>query len=131
MKTLCRFALIASIMIAVYGVAMLGLRHPWPVIIGLIITAIIAAKKGYIQLTAFGTARWADADDLRRAGIMVLALSRPAKDSAHRADSTPLLRFAPRTRAIRAGAAPRCVPAVLVGSAALQGPRRAETLSRT
>ncbi len=70
MKTLCRFALIASIMIAAYGVAMLGLRHPWPVIIGIIITAIIAAKKGYIRLTTLGSARFADADDLRRAGML-------------------------------------------------------------
>jgi type IV secretion system protein VirD4 len=66
----CRLIALTAIILMAVALALLAMRYPWPVIIGIIITAIVAAKKGYIRLTAFGTARWADADDLRQAGML-------------------------------------------------------------
>jgi type IV secretion system protein VirD4 len=70
MKMLCRLALIMSVLLTGLALAMVGAKNPWLVIVCLIATAIVAAKKGYIRLTTLGSARWADGDDLRQAGML-------------------------------------------------------------
>jgi len=64
----CRAILILSVLIVVAMVAVVCVQFPWALVLIGLIAVGMAAKKGY-QLTAFGTARWANADDVERAGM--------------------------------------------------------------
>ena len=67
---LCRALMILAVLLTAYSFVILAMMVPWvfaAIVIGLI---ALAAKGGYIRLTAFGTARWADADDLRKTGML-------------------------------------------------------------
>jgi hypothetical protein len=53
-----------------YSVVVLTAKIPWIMgAVGLILL-VRFGRKGYGQLTAFGTARWADIDDLKEAGML-------------------------------------------------------------
>ena len=67
---LCRLILIASVIITGYCVALLVSMAPWTCI-GLVgLLCAVAARRGYRYLSALGTARWANTDELRRAGML-------------------------------------------------------------
>ena len=59
-----RLILIAAVLLAVYASIRLVLIQPWFLVLFGIAAIAVAGKRGYAQLTACGTARWADADDL-------------------------------------------------------------------
>ena len=68
---LCRVMLIASVSAFGYAVASAVLDLGGLVIIGIIVLVIAAITRRRDEaLTAFGTARWADATDLRAAGML-------------------------------------------------------------
>lgn len=62
---LCRLAIIASLCLSVY--TLFCVFPAWVVVVGLV---MLAAKKGYKQLTAHGSARWAELEDVQRAGML-------------------------------------------------------------
>ncbi|HWT83457.1 MAG TPA: type IV secretory system conjugative DNA transfer family protein, partial [Candidatus Methylomirabilis sp.] len=65
---LTRLLLNASVILAGYCTALAVSVAPVPCAVLFIMAC--AAKKGYRFLTAFGTARWSNLDDLRRAGML-------------------------------------------------------------
>jgi len=67
---LCRLILIASVIITGYCVALLVSIAPWTCIALVGLLCAVAARRGYRYLSAFGTARWANTDDLRQAGML-------------------------------------------------------------
>src|SRR5581483_9253458 len=67
---LCRLLVLTAIISMAFALALLAVRFPWPVLLGLIIWAFVEAKRKYTRLTTLGSARWADCDDLRRAGML-------------------------------------------------------------
>ena len=67
---LTRLILIASVALTVYTCAMLSIVEPWFIAIFATAVIAVASKRSYTRLTAFGTARWADADELDRAGLL-------------------------------------------------------------
>ena len=71
MYKLSRLILILTVFATFYCLAVLAVRFGGPVYIGIGIVLIAAfARRSYAALTAFGTARWASADDLRRTGML-------------------------------------------------------------
>jgi type IV secretion system protein VirD4 len=71
MYKLARFMLILTVFATGYCLAMLAVQLGGLVYIGIGIVVIAAfARRGYAALTAFGTARWANANDLRKAGML-------------------------------------------------------------
>ena len=76
MYTLCRLMLMVAVLAFIYCVAgMLAVQfgglavvYIW-FVIGIVCARACLAKRGYGALTAYGTARWANADDLRKAGM--------------------------------------------------------------
>ena len=67
---LIRIVLIASLAMAVYACFALCMAEPWFLALFAIAAIAIAGKRGSDTLWAHGTARWADAGDLRRAGML-------------------------------------------------------------
>lgn len=70
LKPMYRFLLIASVLIAFYAAILLANWKPWMVIFWAVVWVVVVAKRQYTRLTTLGSARWADADDLRRAGML-------------------------------------------------------------
>ena len=72
MYTLCRLMLMVAVLAIIYCVAMLAVQFETAAIYFVIGTLVLGllAKRGYGALTAYGTARWASADDLRKAGML-------------------------------------------------------------
>jgi type IV secretion system protein VirD4 len=69
MYKLCRLLLILTFLGVLYCVVLLALRiGPWS-LVALVGLMAYAAKLGRDRFTAYGTARWADSEDLRKAGI--------------------------------------------------------------
>ena len=66
---LFRSMLILAVVLTVCSVAAVAYMSPWLVICCGVIIAAFAAKCGYVRFTTLGSARWADGDDLRRAGM--------------------------------------------------------------
>ncbi len=62
MKTFARLMLIGSVVLAGYSLVAIASTIGWWVL--LIPAVLLAARKGYQRLTAYGTARWADSSDL-------------------------------------------------------------------
>jgi type IV secretion system protein VirD4 len=70
MFKLCRLLLVVAMLAAIYCIALFALRiGPWSLVI-LVGLVAYGAKLGRDRFTAFGTARWADTDDLRKAGML-------------------------------------------------------------
>ena len=70
MYKLCRIMLILAVFATAYCLAVLATQAGGWVYFGIAIVVLAAfAKRGYGALTAYGTARWASADDLRKAGM--------------------------------------------------------------
>src|SRR5437867_12374116 len=67
---LCRGMLIMAVSLLASILALLAVTHPRFVVFFFILWCIGVARKGYRRLTAHGTARWANADDLREAGML-------------------------------------------------------------
>src|ERR1019366_1638074 len=75
---LCRLLLILAFLLLGYAAAITVFSalqkqdtSPWVfVLMAIGVLAVIAANRGYKRLTAFGTARWANAQDLRNAGML-------------------------------------------------------------
>jgi type IV secretion system protein VirD4 len=65
----CRALLILSALIAGFIAAAFAVRMPMLAAIVAVIALTMAGRKG-LGLTAFGTARWANADELERAGML-------------------------------------------------------------
>ncbi|MBI1314928.1 TraM recognition domain-containing protein [bacterium] len=65
----CRALLILSVVIVAAVVALVCVTVPWAWVLPALIALGMATRKGY-QLTAFGTARWADAADMQRSGML-------------------------------------------------------------
>jgi type IV secretion system protein VirD4 len=71
MYLLCRVILIFVVIVSCYCLLALVLQFGGLIFIGLPILLIAAvARRRYGALTAFGTARWADANDLNAAGML-------------------------------------------------------------
>ena len=71
MYHICRLILILSVLATLYSTAMFAMQFGGLVFFGIGIALIAAiAKGGYHVLTAFGTGRWANADDLQKAGML-------------------------------------------------------------
>lgn len=71
MYQLCRIILILALFAGYFSVLALTLQFGGLVIIGLVIALVAAInRRRYGLLTAFGTARWADTNDLRAAGML-------------------------------------------------------------
>lgn len=64
MYKLCRLLIIASAVLAAYSLVLLFGQMGLFIIVGLV--AVLFLKKGYRQLTAYGTAKWAGLSDLGR-----------------------------------------------------------------
>ncbi|MBS0207743.1 MAG: type IV secretory system conjugative DNA transfer family protein [Planctomycetes bacterium] len=69
MKT-CRTMLVLAVLLLVCCIIMLGSMSPWFMVAAVVALCIAHAKKGYARLTTLGSARWADASDLSRAGML-------------------------------------------------------------
>jgi type IV secretion system protein VirD4 len=69
MYRLCRLLLILTFIGALYCGALLVLRIGPCALVGVVGLCAYAAKLGRNHFTAYGTARWADSEDLRKAGI--------------------------------------------------------------
>jgi type IV secretion system protein VirD4 len=67
---LTRLVLIASVLLVIYACVMLCMIQPWFIALFAVAAVAVAGKRGYTRLSAFGTARWADADELNRAGML-------------------------------------------------------------
>ncbi len=67
---LTRLILIAAVALTVYAMVMLCTVEPWFIAIFAIAVIAVASKRSYTRLTAFGTARWASAEELSRAGML-------------------------------------------------------------
>ena len=66
---LCRVMMIAAIL-AVVALGLAACAHyPGLLIAFIVLAALLGGKKAY-NLTAYGTARWANAGDLKRAGML-------------------------------------------------------------
>lgn len=70
MFKLCRLILIAVVALCVYCAVLLGEIFGGAMVALVVIGGIAWAAKRGRTLTAFGTARWANADDLRNAGML-------------------------------------------------------------
>ena len=71
MYKLSRLMLILSVVAGLWSLLIFGMQLGGLGYIGIGIVLIsLLAKRGYRALTAFGTARWASADDLRAAGML-------------------------------------------------------------
>jgi len=71
MYRLCRLMLILAVLAITYCVVVLAIQLGGLVCIGIGVLAVSSlARRGYGKLTAYGTARWADANDLRKAGML-------------------------------------------------------------
>ena len=66
---LTRTILIASVALVIYAGVMLCVVEPWFIVIFAVAVIAVAGKRSFTRLTAFGTARWASAEELSRAGI--------------------------------------------------------------
>lgn len=70
MFALCRLMLIAFVAVLGCCVWLIGAMFGGPVVVVIVVGAVaLAAKRGRI-FTAFGTARWAEEDDLQQAGML-------------------------------------------------------------
>lgn len=67
---LIRLVQIASVVITAYACAMLCMMRPWLIALIAIVAVAATAKQGSSGLWAHGTARWADAAELGRAGML-------------------------------------------------------------
>ena len=65
-----RVILIVIVSLIVYSLAILVMIQPWFLVLFGVMAVGLAAKKGYTQLSAFGTARWADHEDLKAANML-------------------------------------------------------------
>src|SRR5208282_1578942 len=71
MYKLSRLMLIGTVIAAFCCVAVLVAQFGVVILVGIGIALLVAyAKRGYGAFTAFGTARWADSEDLRRTGML-------------------------------------------------------------
>jgi len=71
MYSLCRMLLILALLVSYVCVALLTLRFGGLILLGIaFVCAVAYARRRHGPLSAFGTARWADADDLRQAGML-------------------------------------------------------------
>ncbi len=66
---LCRAMMIAAVILLAALVLAAGARYPGLLIAFIVLAALLGGKKAY-NLTAYGTARWANAGDLKRAGML-------------------------------------------------------------
>ena len=66
----CRLIALTAIISMAFALALIAVRFPWPVLLGLIVWAFVEAKRKYTRLTTLGSARWAEGDDLRQAGML-------------------------------------------------------------
>jgi len=66
---LCRVLMIGAVLLTGYSFVLLAMMAPWVLAAITVVLVGLAAKKGYI-LTAFGTARWANQHDVRKAGML-------------------------------------------------------------
>src|SRR5437867_4455799 len=66
----CRLLLILAVSLLASSLALLAIKFPGVVVVVFIVWCTGVARKGYRRLTAHGTARWCDADDLRAAGML-------------------------------------------------------------
>ena len=72
MYKLCRVMLMFAVLATIYCVAVLATQFGASAVyigIGILVVGLLA-ERGYGALTAYGTARWASADDLRKAGML-------------------------------------------------------------
>ena len=67
---LIRLILIASVALTAYAMAMLCMVEPWFIVIFAVAAIAVASKRSYTRLNAFGTAAWASAEELDRAGML-------------------------------------------------------------
>jgi type IV secretion system protein VirD4 len=68
---LCRLILILTTLLSGFSAVVIGSVAPRAAAIGLVVICLAVAKKKRRQrLTTLGSARWSDADDLRRAGMI-------------------------------------------------------------
>jgi type IV secretion system protein VirD4 len=68
--TLCRVMLIAGVLLIAYCLALAGTTMPWLLAAGVVCLFAYLAKHGHKRLTTLGSARWADTEDLRIAGML-------------------------------------------------------------
>jgi type IV secretion system protein VirD4 len=67
----CRLMLIGALVAFGCSAAMLGVwAAPWSFIVGFVGVAAAVKKRGRKLFTAYGTARWAEEEDLERAGML-------------------------------------------------------------
>ena len=89
----CRAMMILAVLIAACLAAAFAVRMPMLAVIGL--AALAAANRKTLSLTAFGTARWANTEELERAGMLS---DRPGLILGHIARSRP--RFLPALKGL-------------------------------
>jgi type IV secretion system protein VirD4 len=68
--TLCRYMLIIGVILLGYCLVLVGFAMPGVTAIGLVCLTAYVAKHGRKRLTTLGSARWADASDLHKAGML-------------------------------------------------------------
>src|ERR1700721_608987 len=64
-----RLMLIAGVVVLAYGLTLAGTAMPW-LGVGLLCLFAYVIRNGGKRLTTLGSARWADADDLGKAGML-------------------------------------------------------------
>jgi type IV secretion system protein VirD4 len=67
---LCRLMLLTGVVLFAYCFLLAGTGMPWLLAAGVVCFLAYLAKHGRKRLTTLGSAKWADADDLRRAGML-------------------------------------------------------------
>src|SRR4051812_15613953 len=67
---LTRITLILTVLTFAYSLVILAMMIPWVITAAVVILLVANAKKGYVALTAHGTAQWASHADLQRAGML-------------------------------------------------------------
>ncbi|MCE9566238.1 MAG: type IV secretory system conjugative DNA transfer family protein [Planctomycetes bacterium] len=70
MFKLCRYTLIVSLVIALYIAILLVAAVPYLWLLAAAILVGVVCKKGHHRYTTHGSSRWADGDDLLRAGML-------------------------------------------------------------
>ena len=65
-----RLMLIAGVLLFAYCFALAGAATPWVLAAGVVCFFGYLAKLGGKRLTTLGSARWADAEDLGKAGML-------------------------------------------------------------
>jgi type IV secretory pathway TraG/TraD family ATPase VirD4 len=70
MYRLSRLMLMLTVLCGCYSIAVLAYLFTPAAVLALICLGVGGARRGHGFLSAYGTARWATDDDLRRAGML-------------------------------------------------------------